>query len=323
MLLLNPFARIVVGYDDTPASVTALQHALALATQFHGVVIAVHASIDAVPAAIRLETRADSPELDRGPLLASLAADRVEVYRNLRSRVASEHISVTLEFVASGAAAAILDSAKRWKATAIVMGTHGRTGVSHALLGSVAEDVVRRSIVPVVVTREKMTVRPLRRIVVGIDHAERSLDAADVAIALARDVDLVVRGCSVVDTQSVALPAGDLVFDPRMLVEDMRASAYAALDAFAEHARDAGITIDVEVEETTDTATGIVNAARHANIDAVVVGTHRRGSLERLFVGSTAEALMRRCDVPVIVVPSPVIGPARERSAGSVDRMMS
>jgi nucleotide-binding universal stress UspA family protein len=47
----------------------------------------------------------------------------------------------------------ILSVAKELKADVIVLGTHGRSGVMHALLGSVAEKVVRLSPVPVLTVR--------------------------------------------------------------------------------------------------------------------------------------------------------------------------
>jgi nucleotide-binding universal stress UspA family protein len=47
----------------------------------------------------------------------------------------------------------ILDEAKTWAADLIVMGTHGRRGLSHLALGSDAELVVRESLVPVLLVR--------------------------------------------------------------------------------------------------------------------------------------------------------------------------
>lgn len=47
----------------------------------------------------------------------------------------------------------ILDEAKTWAADLIVMGTHGRRGLSHLALGSDAESVVRKSLVPVLLIR--------------------------------------------------------------------------------------------------------------------------------------------------------------------------
>jgi universal stress protein A len=50
---------------------------------------------------------------------------------------------------------AILDAAEDRNVDLIIMGTHGRTGLPHALMGSVAEKVVRLASCPVLVTRGK------------------------------------------------------------------------------------------------------------------------------------------------------------------------
>jgi len=51
--------------------------------------------------------------------------------------------------------AAVLEAAQKTTADLIVIGTHGRTGLKHALLGSVAEEVVREAHCPVVTVRVK------------------------------------------------------------------------------------------------------------------------------------------------------------------------
>jgi nucleotide-binding universal stress UspA family protein len=55
-------------------------------------------------------------------------------------------------------AAAIAEFAEAFEVDFIAMGTHGRRGLSHALLGSVAEEVVRRASVPVLMVRQGMRV---------------------------------------------------------------------------------------------------------------------------------------------------------------------
>jgi nucleotide-binding universal stress UspA family protein len=52
----------------------------------------------------------------------------------------------------------ILDTAKRYQVDLIVMGTHGRTGLPHILLGSVAEKVVRLAPCPVLVARHPTSI---------------------------------------------------------------------------------------------------------------------------------------------------------------------
>ena len=53
----------------------------------------------------------------------------------------------------TGRSAKLLELAAEWKADLIVMGTHGRDGIDHFLLGSVAEGVVRHATVPVMLVR--------------------------------------------------------------------------------------------------------------------------------------------------------------------------
>ena len=50
-------------------------------------------------------------------------------------------------------AEALVEAAKRWSADLIVLGTHGRRGLQHLVLGSVAEGVVRLAPVPVLLVR--------------------------------------------------------------------------------------------------------------------------------------------------------------------------
>jgi len=61
--------------------------------------------------------------------------------------------SVLLESAERRVSGMILDQAKTWAADLIVMGTHGRRGLSHLALGSDAESVVRNSPVPVLLVR--------------------------------------------------------------------------------------------------------------------------------------------------------------------------
>jgi nucleotide-binding universal stress UspA family protein len=70
--------------------------------------------------------------------------------KELVGRFDSEGIEVDLDLVPGiFPAAAVLEAARTTTADLIVMGTHGRTGLKHALLGSVAEGVVREASCPV------------------------------------------------------------------------------------------------------------------------------------------------------------------------------
>jgi nucleotide-binding universal stress UspA family protein len=68
-------------------------------------------------------------------------------------RRAHAGLPIRVEVVEGQPAAEIVDLAKRLPADVVVIGTHGRTGIGHLLLGSVAERVLRRASCPVLVVR--------------------------------------------------------------------------------------------------------------------------------------------------------------------------
>lgn len=90
----------------------------------------------------------------------------------------SAGVPVATAVLAGAPASQIVDYARRHRATLVVIGTHGRTGISRALIGSVAERVVRTAPCPVLVVpadtppvsspeREVATAAPHRCIVCG------------------------------------------------------------------------------------------------------------------------------------------------------------
>jgi nucleotide-binding universal stress UspA family protein len=82
--------------------------------------------------------------------------DTAEVLTRLRDLVPSSFAgSWEAQIVAGNPADAIIRVAQEHEVDLIVMGTHGRSGLAHVLLGSVAEKVLRHAPCPVLVTRER------------------------------------------------------------------------------------------------------------------------------------------------------------------------
>lgn len=143
--------RIAVPLDGSPCAQAAFEFALEVAACFEAVIdVCVvadpHQLGDAVPeSGSTLEA-----------LLARVRSDArgiaAEAERAARARGLECHADVLFADVAADEIAAF---ARKRGAEAIIMGTHGRSGVLHAMLGSVAEQVLRSARCAVVTVRAK------------------------------------------------------------------------------------------------------------------------------------------------------------------------
>jgi nucleotide-binding universal stress UspA family protein len=80
---------------------------------------------------------------------------------------------------------------------------------------------------------------------------------------------------------------------------------------------DANLTVETRLEQG-DAADAIVRVAQETQADLLVLGTHGRSGLSRLFMGSVAEDVLRKAACPVILVkvPSPEAAPSKSTEAG-------
>ncbi len=141
--------QILLPTDGSACSQQALRYALALAQQFDAHVLALH-----VTHSLCSQANADTaiPVVHKLQQEEAANADRIQQEVAEAARAASVRCEITL--VPGSAADVILRLAKEKAADLIVMGTHGRTGLQHALLGSVAEKTVRRAPCPVLIVRQ-------------------------------------------------------------------------------------------------------------------------------------------------------------------------
>lgn len=144
------YQRILVPLDGSPTSERALQEAIKLADGKSKLrliyVIEATYPLDAV--AYTLIDHAALQEAIRktGERALAKAAEKVQ-----RSGMTAE--TELLDVPAERVSAVIDSDALNWKADLIVIGTHGRSGLNRLLLGSVAEEVVRGTPLPVLLVR--------------------------------------------------------------------------------------------------------------------------------------------------------------------------
>lgn len=136
------------------------------------------------------------------------------------------------------------------------------------------------------------------RILLPTDGSEGMARVVEHAGELARVHDASMHALFVVDTASLSTMPMDASLDGvHGLMEEEGARAMEEVTRL--------LPDDVPVDRTTregSPAHEIVDVAEEADCDVIVMGTHGRGGLNRLLLGSVAEHVVRRSSVPVVTV---------------------
>ena len=146
------YKHILVAVDGSDTSNLALQEAIKLAKEQQAALRLIHV-VDETPAYMTMDTPYSVADFQKAmreagqKVLATCAATARQAGIEVDTKF------VILEVLAQRICDAINEEAKRWPADLIVIGTHGRHGFNHLLLGSVAEGVIRLAAKPVLVIR--------------------------------------------------------------------------------------------------------------------------------------------------------------------------
>ncbi len=199
------------------------------------------------------------------------------------------------------AADAILSLAQERAISLIVMGTHGRRGVDHLMLGSVTERVLRKASCPVLAVRRAASdsskrdtaddSAPIRRILCCVDFSAHSERALDYALSLADAYTAEVTVLHVLDDVPTSAEIGTETTRAmenleKLIPPPVRGSTRAQLAVRRGKAY---------VE--------ILQFASEAQSDVIVTGVHGRHALDLAVFGSTTYRVIQLGRVPVLTVP--------------------
>ena len=299
--------RIICPVDFSEVSRHAFDRALAVARSYGGAITVLHV----------LPTPSHVPAVPYGPEgpgpFGFEVPDRLHVLSELSRFLRIEQpgdVSIRQEVIEAGSIhKEILVQASRTSADLIVMGTHGRSGVDHLFLGSVAEKTLRTSSIPVLtVPRRAADVPaaglPFRSILCAVDFSQDSAEALSYAASLAQHTRGRLTLVHIVEPIGGGYdPVSGGAFD----IEGFRKAAMARAHA--------------QLQECAATVTGgigpvftvlgegkpykeILREAGLREIDLIVAGVHGRSALDRLVFGSTTEHLVRRATCPILTVRS-------------------
>lgn len=198
--------------------------------------------------------------------------------------------------------AIICDVAEDTRADLIVLGTHGRTGLRHILLGSTAERVLTMAPCPVLTVRcpdraeGERTRRPiqLKQVAIPIDFSDCSMEALEYGARLAKDSGASVTLLHILEPLSYGI---DLTFGHA--AEQNRQQIVARLKQTADEIQSQGVSVRAVIRGGTP-ADSILDYIQGSVCDLVAMGTHGRRGISHMVKGSVAEAVLRRAPCPVL-----------------------
>jgi nucleotide-binding universal stress UspA family protein len=287
------FQKILCPVDFSPGSQRAMRVAVRLASERDAELVLVH-SWSLPPVAF-------SGEYTYPPDIVQQLGE--DAQHGLETAVGDARTlgarRVTSKLVAGVPWQQIVDTAQREPGVdLIVIGTHGRSGLSRVLLGSVTELVVRCAPCPVLTVRPENSPVPFAHVLCPVDLSRPAHDAMEVAAELAQP-----GGAGITLLHVLELP---VAFSGELRTpdfhRDLDARSAALLDRWT-----AELQARVKVPVTQRTRVGRPGAQVLAlldddrTFDLVVMGSHGHTGIARLLLGSVAEKVVRHARCPVLV----------------------
>jgi nucleotide-binding universal stress UspA family protein len=279
------FTGVLVPIDGSPLAERAVPIGAAIARRARARLLPVRAAwANPLPRPMLAET-------ERG--VRDWLREQLEAVAE-RARAAGA--SVETRLVYGDAAAAIGEAVVAAGVDLIVMSSHGRTGLARWVFGSVAQDVVRRAGVPVLVVPAKWDAGagvPTGHVLLPLDGSALAAEAVVPASALARALR-----CGVVLLRVVPPPPS------RARGDDLRArleEARSYLGALATRPPLAGV-VARQIVEPGEPGPTIAGVAQEEGVGAIAMATHGRGAVAVYLVGSVAGSVLEQTSLPVMLV---------------------
>lgn len=295
------FRKILVPLDGSEVAERALPMAMKLADKGQGSITLLR-----VPYVhpVRIETQSGGygwlyPEQAEEQTLQ----DAVTYLEAVREKWAPENVTVHTMAISGDPAAVIIDTVVDQKTDLICMTTHGHSGFTRWMLGSVTERVLRSAPCPVMVFRES---RAIRRVLIALDGSALAEQALRPGLEVARRLGARVTLLQVVT--AVPVPH-DVIFQLEMAEGGIADYVAAGALEDAEHyltgvAKEAaryGVAIETHVH-IGPPAASIVDYSADNEVDLIVMATHGRSGLRRWVYGSVTEKVLRSGQCTLLVM---------------------
>lgn len=291
------FKKLVVPLDGSPLA----ERALTMAAQ-----LARHDGAQVIMVRVPVAERAYMPAADGYGLLypeeyfGAASNEAFEYLKVVQTRQAGHGFPIAGEVVDGDPAGAIVDTARQYRADLIAMSSHGYSGLTRWILGSVAERVLREADCPVLVVR---SAEPIKRMLVTLDGSTISAHVLAPALDVAQALGAAVILLRVVPE----LSAGDIhdldEYEAGLglrLAQEYQEEARHYLEAHAQPFVRGGLDVQCVVRDGS-AASVILKLVEEKAIDVVAMATHGRTGLRRWIYGSVTEKVLHSAACSMLV----------------------
>jgi len=309
------YRTILVPVDGSPFREAALPLALSMARRAGAMLHLVHVMPPVGTIYSEAPLYIDS-SLERELFEHERARHQAYLEQLTKKLGAKAPVVVKTALLAGDIPAMLRNYATEVKANLVVMTTHARGPLGRFWLGSVADDLVRKLSIPVLLVRPEEAVTAFepepapRRILIPLDGEplaeqilERAVDLGQLMEAdytLLRVIKPVLPITYTAEGASMAQMARSLIEETGRIQEQIRKEAQEYLEKVAAGLRNRGLKVNTVVEVEDKPALAVLNLASLA--DLVALCTHGRHGLPRLFLGSVADKVIRGGHLPVLVL---------------------
>lgn len=280
--------RIAVASDLSKRSALALARGTELAQRFDAVLSILHVVDEDLPADARVHEAQDA----QAALTAEMASTGVTLTRSAEVVVRSGY-----------PAHAIASFVEEADVDLLVVGAHRRRILADVFVGTTIERVIRAARVPVLLANVQPTAA-YRKILAAIDFSEPSVHAVRTAsrLGLLKDAHLTLLHAFTAAAKDMMLYAG---VEAKLVHQHVGAESLAARRSL--NALRAALVLDtgeagMRLEEGDPEAV-VRSAIDELSPDLLVIGTRGATGLDRVLMGSVADALLRSVEIDVLAVP--------------------
>lgn len=280
---------ILWATDFSDEAQEALLYAQAFSKAFKARLVGLHVVPEFAP------TFYNMGSVIKGELTKKVDSLKKEAKKRLEAIKTSRGIPFEVIVQEGTASKKIIEVAEKKKADLIIIGRRGLSVIEKLFIGSVANQVLRSSSVPILVTKKKRGKPQFKKILVPTDFSAQEEVEREYAWKLATGLkasELILLH---------VLELHDYEFSPKVL-DEMFNTVLRRLKQRKKREKK-GLKVSEDITRAVNASIGIVDYAETHHYDLIVISTCTQSKLERFFLGSTTEKVISYSHIPIFAIP--------------------